>query len=119
MLCHEGFFACTDNCSAVLTGDCTSFCGDGILQPEQGERCEPDTPCAWYGYSSGNVPAQITRVLEDAGTALSSSRLSTGDSFTCALEISGAISCWGSNLSGQCGRSHPEQLELPARIFRP
>ncbi|MBN1655434.1 MAG: hypothetical protein JXA30_16835 [Deltaproteobacteria bacterium] len=39
--CSDGDGCCPPGCTGVNDSDCSKKCGDGIVQPEQGETCEP------------------------------------------------------------------------------
>jgi hypothetical protein len=47
MVCMSGDGCCPGNCTADNDTDCSSRCGDGLVQEEYGETCEPEstTPC--------------------------------------------------------------------------
>jgi hypothetical protein len=47
LVCAGGDSCCPEKCHAGNDPDCSSSCGDGILQASSGETCEPDTsvPC--------------------------------------------------------------------------
>jgi hypothetical protein len=47
--CTDGDSCCPESCSAADDDDCPDHCGDGIVQEDEGETCEPDAdvgpPC--------------------------------------------------------------------------
>jgi hypothetical protein len=46
--CADGDECCPATCTSEDDDDCSSRCGDGILQEDEGEKCEPessDAPC--------------------------------------------------------------------------
>lgn len=47
LVCMGGDDCCPGNCTVQNDSDCSSHCGDGVVQPEAGETCEPEssTPC--------------------------------------------------------------------------
>jgi hypothetical protein len=47
MVCMAGDGCCPGNCTDKNDSDCSSDCGDGMIQSESGETCEPEstTPC--------------------------------------------------------------------------
>lgn len=47
LVCESGDDCCPGNCTADNDGDCSASCGDGIVQRDRGELCEPESrePC--------------------------------------------------------------------------
>jgi hypothetical protein len=47
LVCESGDDCCPASCTAENDGDCSASCGDGIVQRDRGELCEPDSrePC--------------------------------------------------------------------------
>jgi hypothetical protein len=47
MVCMNGDGCCSGNCTVRNDNDCSSSCGDGVIQAEFGETCEQEsnTPC--------------------------------------------------------------------------
>jgi hypothetical protein len=47
LVCKSGDDCCPGNCTARNDADCSTACGDKMVQPEDGETCEPgtSTPC--------------------------------------------------------------------------
>lgn len=46
--CADGDGCCSGDCTADTDDDCSQSCGDGVVQAEDGETCEPDSetdPC--------------------------------------------------------------------------
>lgn len=44
--CEGGDDCCPPTCDSSNDSDCQGSCGDGVVQPEEGERCEPESPAA-------------------------------------------------------------------------
>jgi hypothetical protein len=40
--CKGGDGCCPINCNSASDSDCSASCGDGVVQKERGERCEPE-----------------------------------------------------------------------------
>src|SRR5207244_13429815 len=47
LVCMSGDDCCPGNCTDKNDSDCSSSCGDGVVQSDKGETCEPEskTPC--------------------------------------------------------------------------
>jgi hypothetical protein len=47
LVCMSGDKCCPGNCTDKNDADCSSTCGDGMVQSDKGETCEPETtmPC--------------------------------------------------------------------------
>lgn len=45
--CTSGDECCPPDCTSAIDSDCSASCGNGQVDPDQGETCEPDTetPC--------------------------------------------------------------------------
>jgi len=62
----------------------------------------------WYSPRPLRVPGvdNVTQIL------------AAGDA-SCALHVGGAVSCWGSNRTGQCGYGSGEFRDEPVRVVLP
>ena len=61
--------------------------------------------------NSSNVPVQVTGLTSGVVA------ISAGDSYVCALMDSGAVKCWGSNLSGQLGDGSETASNVPVDVI--
>lgn len=56
--CSSGDDCCPSNCSASTDSDCSATCGDGIVQTDRGELCEPLTAASKAAGASVACPTQ-------------------------------------------------------------
>jgi len=93
----EGTTTATDDTAATLDTSTTtepSACGNGALDAD--EECDDGDM-----QSNDGCDASCTRTIRS---------LVTGGNHTCALLASGAVRCWGYNISGQLGRGDVENI---------
>ncbi len=103
---YPGVLTCNQDCSTLDTGGCGGFCGDGIVQGDFGETCEPSVhipySCGTVGQGIGRVNCTVSCGLDTEGCALAVS-VAGGASFSCAVIDDGQVYCWGANQFGQLG----------------
>ncbi|MBU1238569.1 hypothetical protein KKF84_09975 [Myxococcota bacterium] len=104
---YGGNLACDTSCEFDLT-DCrdAGSCGDGILQAEHGEECEPSlmtpgTRCMDVGFFEGGSGLFCNSSCKYDGCA-SVTKLSVGLYTACASTAANTY-CWGDNEYGQLG----------------
>ncbi len=105
---YDGELACWGNCSYDLS-DCQHYgkCGDGILQPEQGELCDEwefgSLSCADFDFWSGQLfCSEFCRILDTAGCRRVSG-IATGGAHACLMDEGSVPWCWGDNTRQQVG----------------
>ena len=103
---------CDAQCKLVA-GQVTGFCGDGVLQADQGEECEvgtelPETAChdASFAYGKPSCDANCKVSTDSCFNVLS---VHAGSAHTCAITTGGKVRCWGNNEDGRLGLPPVEQ----------
>lgn len=69
------------------------------------------SPSEWMGGSGNFVPFPVT--IDIGGTV---KQMSLGKYYSCAVLVSGALMCWGSNRDGQLGDGTTTDRYIPTRI---
>lgn len=76
-------------------------------------------PAAGHGYTlvarSGDLRADTSAAF-DVAAVFHSTQVSVGDSYTCALDSSGAAWCWGANKHGELGDGTTTSRALPTAV---
>lgn len=117
-LCSEhGYYedtpvACNATCEYDAPAACSRSCGDGVVEPAQGELCDDDIdpadPCTTFGYDAGYVACFAGGCAPDFRTCRRigwSSALRDGNSFT-------AMTTAGGTLFVAASEGSPSQLVL-------
>jgi len=105
---------------------------DGTASQAKALFCGAGSSCAiltnddvmcWGSNSSGQLGTGMTGAAElapVAATALNSldpiSKLALGNAWSCALHTTGAVSCWGSDLSGRLGDGGDADVASPTPV---
>jgi hypothetical protein len=116
LVCQSGDDCCPGKCNSDNDPDCSSSCGDGIVQEGSGETCEPEseTPCKTSDADCDDqIPCTVDKLLGSASncnTVCSNIQISepTGGDSCCP---DGANSTVDSDCPPKCGNGVPEPGE--------
>lgn len=106
--CAYGMSSCMvcDMQCALIEGQVTGYCGDGLIQAEHGERCDGaalgELSCAQFNMR-GEVSCDAMCAPDLSACQASVIQLEGGYFHTCALTSDKQVKCWGRNNNGQLG----------------
>ncbi|MFM8236229.1 MAG: fibronectin type III domain-containing protein [Actinomycetota bacterium] len=121
ILCKEGELSC------ALAPVTVPGLGSGVtaVSPRIGDHAcviQSGTPKCWgsdefgqLGTGAAGQPLRFTPVAV-SGLSGTTTRMTVGDGFTCAVTNTGVASCFGANNSGQLGRSAPHPSPQPGEV---
>src|SRR5262249_40324638 len=112
-----------------LTGAATVAAGsNSICAPTGGDtiQCWGGNYTGQLGWNNGDTPPTSTPIDLFAGQVLGVQELELGDQYSCAIDGTGLVWCWGLNGLGQLGRGicdyeydDPQRVHgLPAVVTR-
>lgn len=115
--CDYGLSTCQvcDAQCALIEGQVTGFCGDGVIQAEHGESCDGAAlealTCEQFN-QRGTIACDAMCAPDLSGCTPTVAQLEGGYAHTCALMSDKSVKCWGRNNNGQLGDG--TQLNSPS-----
>ncbi len=112
--CNPGYFRCGNSCCNWIEVDIRERHACGITS--QGKvKCWGDNAAAQLGNGT-TIPSITPTDVLGLGNVDSRAKLSLGTNYSCLLNPSGSVSCWGSNTFGELGNGTNTDSSTPVPV---